>query len=269
MDEATDPTKILRVPEEFAKAKRNLLFWSAITLTVIAAHGFEPTNAQTFKLLVVDATIPFWFARSAAWALATFMLVGYLRALVRVDIINSQLARLHDSEDAEKIFEEGIDALRSIARAADNLHGLRSQFTTELEAWRSVKNSWEEDVDVILGQRLHRVREIFLPGGRASSEGPVPAAEKELRVMYNEIKTRVSLHVDKGDGVTTTAGAEATQFNSITTLATGLERRLNDLTAYSKGIANQDLAWLNWWDKRVPIMIYVLTMGAVFAASAR
>lgn len=274
MDEEGDPSKILRVPEEFAKAKRNLLFWCAITLTVIAAHAFQipsnetvATEEQSFKLLVVDATIPYWFARTAAWTLATFMLVGFWRSVNRLDLMNSQLGRLHDTESTTKIFKETIGKLEDMTLVNNDLRQQTRTFKHELDGWRHLSDTWNPDDREVLERRIRNLTDPSKLKVAGSPQTPLQIAELELRQMDSRFRASISNFVSSGLTVETANSEREKSVENISQMVIALEKRLADLTSYSKTIHARDLAWLSWWDKGLPMGIYFATASQVLAAS--
>ena len=118
-NDSGDSGKTLEITDEFAKAKRNVMFWCVLCY-VAALSQLLPSDGGkgTVRLLYLDVQYPHWAIQLGCLSIATYMLVGYLRAEGRMRRLNSSLSRDYDRGETRIQLRSILASLEAIDKKA-------------------------------------------------------------------------------------------------------------------------------------------------------
>ena len=246
-----DSGKTLSISEEFAKAKRNVMFWCVLCYVAALSQLLpsEGTNG-TVRLLYLDVKYPHWAIQLGCLAIATYMLMGYLRAEGRTRRENSSLAREYDSARTDAQLRIIDTNLQSIHKQASGTQNEVAKLRAMLEQVEDLRAHYLQPAFENVQNRTKRARnEIdqlirYKNGSALNVEAEISSVADDFSDAVarweNDLRTISSKEVSLNDKVD--RYGEAIE---------QLRDRLADLQAYFADIDEIEIKWHSEFDRRL------------------
>lgn len=116
--------------EEFRRAKRNALFWSAVTLLLAIGHSTDEIEVRS---LVQNLDFPQATLLLGSLVILVFMVIGYHRAEDRLLKRHTPFAIAQRIEDTAKFVERMLEELKKIRQMADEMSNTVSVVRSEIQ----------------------------------------------------------------------------------------------------------------------------------------
>lgn len=265
----------LPIDEEFRKAKRNSLVFSA--LVIVVALGDLGDRSQTeIKLFGTDLSYDPWLAALLFWLTAAFMLAGYVRAsrLVQRNSLDALLGR--NVKDLGSLFAKVIASLRE---AEGELRTIGPRFAqaerTNAEVLQNLRRATDDNANAVIAIRDKlrearvRMRNLASQTDAAMRAAEHPIGEAMIADAIDQLERHgtlaptLQMMIDSaeqmnGEGRTMLADSEKSLIDQIDKL----EREATVVADWYGEIEVEDRGWHFWFD-HVPV--WVLFFAATFA----
>lgn len=125
---------LLKLPEDFARAKRNVLFWTVVTF-LLSLGSVEPSKHIEVTGFIRNFHFEQSFLITSSVVVMVFMLVGFLRAAARLRHVNLQAVYGASAAELQETIKETAQHLKNWSKhyvfPDDELAGLKQNLLSE------------------------------------------------------------------------------------------------------------------------------------------
>ena len=267
-----DPSlAMVSVPEEFRRAKRYSLTWSA--LTVLACLGEEIVSATSNSTPgIFPLGLDFTKSKiiGAAWLCAVFMVFGYARAHRLLRLLNSKFLKsrniettFEQADELERVVSSSVSEIQTAANGADQwLSRTKNTYSAVEAQLRSIASDILKDDSSLSLNNLPAL--LMSPMAMKDDSNSLLNREaqwtehfKRMKALTSDRNTELAKTInDILDNTSQTIESRESQIREdlnerlekISSNTSSLGRLSEDLRAYHDAIGAADRRWVLWHD---------------------